>query len=82
MKRLKLTITTACAALLSLTAPPSVAQVTGSHAQLAQAGTPDVPTPRTQRKMAPDFTLPDATGQRIAVVDKGSFESHIQSLLK
>jgi cytochrome c biogenesis protein CcmG/thiol:disulfide interchange protein DsbE len=51
MKRLNLTIATACVALLA-------AQT---------ASTPDVLTPQAQRKKAPDFTLTDATGQRITL---------------
>jgi len=54
MKRLNLTITTACAALLSLTASPSLAQTADSHAAPSHAtGTPDVLTPEAQRRRLP-----------------------------
>jgi cytochrome c biogenesis protein CcmG/thiol:disulfide interchange protein DsbE len=68
MKRLNLPIATACAALLSLTASPSLAQSPDSHPAPAQAkGTPDVLTPQAQRKTAPDFTLTDENGQPLAL---------------
>jgi cytochrome c biogenesis protein CcmG/thiol:disulfide interchange protein DsbE len=64
MKRFKLTVASACLGLLFLTAWPSPAWQADSHGGPTQAkSAPDVLTPQSRRKAAPDFTLTDATGR-------------------